>query len=125
MYTGYWWSHQTPEYDWGHIGTVNNGYSSLSLNFPAKAAKNIYVKNNVFYLSKYALLGAQAWEKGQTNFMKINLSGNTYVQNTLGILAEWQPKDDCRDLKKYYFNGKSKSYVIDLLGDKTGKVLVP
>lgn len=125
MYSGYGWSHQTPDYDWGQAGQVNNGNCNIFFGYPAKAGNDIYVKNNVFYLSKYALVGGRIGGDGQKQRYQINFSGNTYAQNTGGILAEWQPLEDYRYAKKYFFNINAKKTVTDVLGDKTGVVLEP
>lgn len=124
MYSGYGWSHRTIEYDWGQVGEVNNGNCNFFFGFPAKSVSDIFVKNNVFYLSKYALVGGKDGASGQTQRYKITFSGNTYVQNTLGILAQYPPLDSYKYSKIYLFNLYAKKTVTDILGDKTGVVLM-
>ena len=124
MYSGYGWSHQIKEYDCGQAGDVNNGNCNFFFAFPARSGRDIYVKNNVFYLSKYALIGGKDGASGQTKRYEVTFSGNTYVQNTLGILAQYPPLDDYKYSKIYLFNLNAKKTVTDILGDKTGMVLV-
>ncbi|MDP4094671.1 MAG: right-handed parallel beta-helix repeat-containing protein [Bacillota bacterium] len=125
MYSGYGWSHQQPEYDWGVAGQINNGNCNMFFGFPAKAGKDIFVKNNVFYLSKYALVGCKEGGQVQKQRYQVSFSGNTFVQNTLGLLTEWQSPEDYRYIKTYYFNLNAKKTVSSVLSDKTAIVLLP
>lgn len=122
LYSGYGWSHQERDYDWGYAGEVNSGNCSLTLAFPPKAAQNIEVKNNVFYLGKFALVEASQGANGLNQLYKVSFSGNTYVQNPLGTLAYWQTKDNYKYVQPFIYNLNAKKTVTDILGDKNGFV---
>ena len=123
LYMGYGWSHLTPDYDWGQAGEINNGNCSLMLNFPAKASKNIVVENNVFYLSRYALIWGAS--DGQTQEFPASFSGNAYVQNNMGLLAEWPLKADYSYQDKTYYNLVAKQSISKMLGDDSAITLMP
>jgi len=125
MYSGYGWSHLVPEYNWGQIQPANNGNCNIYFAFPAKAGKAITVKNNVLYLSRYALVGGKNGRNGQKAQYPITFSGNTYVQHTFGLLLEYPPLEDFMYSKKHINNFNAKKTVADILGDKTGVVLEP
>ena len=120
---GYGWSHLTPDYDWGEAGEINNGNCNLVIAFPTKAGKDITVKDNVFYLSTYALVGGKNY--GQEDEYPVSFSGNTYVQHNMGMLAEWPMKDDYSYQDTIYYNIGAKEAISELLGDKTPKILSP
>lgn len=73
--------------------------------------EGIYIRNNIFYLSKYALINCNMPEGNQPIF-----SGNTYAQNENGWLALLR----CQ-LLSVTENGEK--YVRDELLDKIGNVL--
>lgn len=127
MYTGYGWSHQGVDEDWGQTNALPNmGNSSIYFAFPPKSCTNINVINNVFYLSKYALVDGREKilpGKNVAQNYDVNFSGNTYVQNTLGLLATWGIGKDESISQKYYYDLFTQKTVIGVLGDKTGKVL--
>ncbi len=50
-------------------------------------------------------------------------SGNTYVQNIGGFLAEWGIPKSGNDTKKYLFGINAEKTVKEVLGDKKGIVL--
>lgn len=121
MYSGYGWSHLVPEYEWGTAGPANDGNCNLRIAYPAKAGKDIYFKNNVFYLSRYALVGGEYGPIVQP--YQLSFTGNTYVQNNGGILAGWTIPEDGSHTKKYFNNNNAQNTITNVLGDKTGVVL--
>ena len=126
MYTGYGWSHLVPEYNWGSAEEVNNGNCAIMFGFPAKTGTNINIKNNIIFKSKYALVSGKPLvvdNKTIPQQYRINFSGNTYVQNIGGLLAEWGLPKNGTDTQKYLYGIKAQKTVIDVLGDKTGVVL--
>ncbi len=122
IYSGYGWSHQTLDYDWGYASNVNNGNANLQLAFPPKAAQNIVIKNNVFYLGKYTLVEACHGGDGLKQLYNVTFSGNTYVQNPLGILIYWQSKTDYKYSQPFTNNLNAVKTIKDVLGDKNGVV---
>lgn len=125
MYGGYGWSHQVPDCDWGYPGDINNGNCNILFGFPAKSGKDIYIKNNVLYLSTYGLVRGCPLVIGnqcKDQRYQITFSGNTYVQNVGGILAEWVISG-ADSAKKYLFDINVEKTVSNVLGDKTGTVL--
>jgi hypothetical protein len=126
MYSGYGWSHQEEEINSSNSapGQINNGNCSLWFAFPDNTGENINVKDNVCYLCKYALVGGkQGATKALTKRYPVTFSGNTYVQDTFGLLTEWQPLDEPQLLHNYYFNINAGETVATVLGDKTAIVL--
>ncbi|MHB8128575.1 MAG: Ig-like domain-containing protein [Mobilitalea sp.] len=122
MYSGYGWSHLEPGYEWGPVaGPANDGNCNLRIAYPAKAGKDIFIKNNVFYLSRYALVGGVFGPTVQP--YQLSFTGNTYVQNNGSILAEWTLPEDGSHTKKYFYNNNAQNTVTNVLGDKTGVVL--
>jgi|GEM_PF-3504126 len=92
MYSGYGWSHQELDYYWGYASKVNDGNSSLTLAFPPKAAQNIVVKNNVFYLGKYALVsspnGANGFKQLHKDSFKWKHLYSKHIRNTYKLASE-------------------------------------
>lgn len=123
MNTGYGWSHRELDYDWGQAGPVNNGNCSIFFGFPAKTGKDISVSNNILYLSKYALVGELQGRLQQNQRYPITFSGNTYVQNSMGLLAELQSPENYKIIKNYTFNMNAKKTITNVMGDKKGVVL--
>lgn len=123
MYSGYGWSHLEPGYEWGTAaGPANDGNCNLRIAYPAKAGKDIFIKNNVFYLSRYALVGGVYGPTVQP--YQLSFSGNTYVQNNGSILAEWTLPEDGSHTKEYFYNNNAQNTIKNVLGDKTGVVLI-
>lgn len=127
MYTGYGWSHQGSDEDWGQaFSDPNMGNSSIYFAFPPDTCTNINVINNVFYLSKFSLVGGREMILPDRNVAldyDVNFSGNTYVQNTFGLLATWGKGEEEGVSQKYNYNLYAQKTVHDVLGDKTGFVL--
>ncbi len=126
LYMGFGWSHLDLDYDWGYAGEPNNGNCVIMFGFPAKLGTNITVKNNVLYKSRYALVGGKPIVLGMKTIpqrYQAKFSGNTYVQNIGGFLAEWGIPKSGNDTMKYLFGINAEKTVKDVMGDKTGVVL--
>ena len=95
----------------------------MFIGYPDVTGKNLNVINNVFYLGKYALIGGK--NSNEVQQYKVNFSGNTYVQNTSGVLAEWATPGSNTHSVNYHFNLNAENTVRNILGDKTGVVLSP
>ncbi len=122
--TNYGWSHQGLDEEWGIPGEFSA--FSVGFGFPDKCSSRIVVKNNVFYLSKYGIVGGKPYVLGDQEkaiSYSVKFSGNTYVQNTCGILAEWGTADDGNETKKYYYNLYAQNTVKKILGDYTGVLI--
>ena len=117
--SGYGWSHQTADYDWGIPGPVNNGNCSMFFAFPTEASEDIQVKNNVFYLAKYALVGGKVGDQTKSKRYNVTFAGNTYVQNQGGALAEWAVPNDDDYMKNFPYNQDARKTVAEVLGDQT------
>ena len=126
LYMGFGWSHLDLDYNWGYASEPNNGNCVIMFGFPAKSGTNITVKNNVLYKSRYGLIGGKPIVAGFTVIpqqYQAKFSGNTYVQNIGGLLAEWGLPKSGNDTQKYYFGISAEKTVKEVLGDKTGVVL--
>jgi hypothetical protein len=124
MESNYGWSHQELDEDWGSAGENSN--CSIYFGFPDRCCSGIVVKNNIFYLAKYALVGGKPYvlnNQEKAISYSVKFSGNSYVQNTCGILAEWGPADNENETKKYYYNLYAQNTVKNILGDHTGILL--
>ncbi|MBF4691804.1 right-handed parallel beta-helix repeat-containing protein [Fusibacter ferrireducens] len=120
LFSGYGWSHQELDYDWGHASAVNNGNSAITFAYPPKAAQNIEVKNNIFYVGKYALVSSCYGAKGLKGLYNVKFDGNTYVQNPLGTLAYWQKNETDKIRQCFINNSSAKETISNVLEDKNG-----
>lgn len=104
--SGYGWSHQdTGDYT-----------GSLTLYFHPGSLSNINISNNVFYLSKYALVVLSSESEG----MRPVFSANTYVQNEFGdIINRKILNSSIRKDQAYKYNASSLISVDNVLGDKS------
>ncbi len=125
MYMGYGWSHLKPDYDGGEEDQINNGNCNVVMGFPAKTGNNISVEDNVFYLSTYALVGGMMGPFGQEQEYTVSFSGNTYVQNNRGLLAEWPDRGNYSYWRRAFYNLSAKETIMELLGDDSAVVLTP
>ncbi|HWR19485.1 MAG TPA: right-handed parallel beta-helix repeat-containing protein [Clostridia bacterium] len=123
LYMGYGWSHLTPDYDWGVAGLPNNSNASLILAFPPAAGQNISVENNVFYLSRYSLIGERCGGNTEDyTAYPASFSGNTYVQNNLGLLMD-VPNGNC--IVNVFYSLDAKEQIAQLLGDTAAIISAP
>ena len=123
LYSGYGWSHQEPDYDWGTEGPVNNGNATLMFSYPADTATNILFRNNVFYLGKYALING-TWGHENPADCGLIFSGNTYVQNKYSLFAQWRPTLTDSDNTQIW-NQRAGEVVRGFLGDAAATVILP
>ncbi|MDR0325306.1 MAG: right-handed parallel beta-helix repeat-containing protein [Oscillospiraceae bacterium] len=103
-------------------GSVNRGIEISSANAIIFAddgernMDNIIVSNNVFYISRKALVRLHTEEPADIIF-----SGNTYVQNNFGpVLSDYYSSSSTQNI---FYNEATLSDIIKYLGDKTAKVL--
>jgi hypothetical protein len=120
MYSGFGWSHLSADFDWGEPGPVNNGNTSIMFGFAPNAGENIQVNNNVLCLSCYALVSGKFGEQAQP--YDASFSGNTYVQQDGGMLAEWTSPEDGGVVGAYYDHGDAKQTIGDILNDASAVV---
>ena len=120
MYSGYGWAHITADFDWGVAGPVNNGNSNLLFGFPARAGENVRVKDNVFCLSRYALVSNKSSDPEQSD---VFFSGNTYIQNDGGLLAEWISPGENGVMSRYLCDENGGQTIISVLNDEAGRAL--
>ena len=118
MYSGYGWSHLTAEFDWGVAGPANNGNTNIMFGFPVQAGEGILVKDNVFFLSRYALVS----NKSTAQARGITFSGNTYVQKDGGTIAEWALPGNEGTLTYLPCDSNAVQTVAEVLGDMTAKM---
>jgi hypothetical protein len=79
---------------------------------------SIYITENVFYLSKYALVNCHMTEEYWPVF-----SGNTYVQNAYGCMMDCLYNDI---LTRFSISADGiGELTIDILGDETAIVIPP
>ena len=123
MKAGYGWSHLDTDIDWGVEEDVFELACNIFFGYKGTLGKDIYVKNNVFYQSKYALVGGLYSLDAQP--YNVNFSGNTYVQNNNGILTQWISLESNKLVRSYYYSYNAQQIVNQVLGDKTGKVVLP
>ena len=123
MKAGYGWSHLDTDIDWGVEEDVFELACNIFFGYKGTLGKDIYVKNNVFYQSKYALVGGLYSLDAQP--YNVNFSGNTYVQNNNGILTQWISLESNKLVRSYYYSYNAQQIVKQVLGDKTGKVVLP
>ncbi len=119
MNTGYGWLNRAVTQCETGIGRANGGWmSSVENEFGAGNNDGIYFRNNVFYRSSYALVSLRSTLADGVTEVNMNpiFEGNTYIQtSTLPLLA----KDYGREF--YY---PSENVIQEMLGDKTGKLVI-
>lgn len=57
---------------------------------------------------------------GLNQLYNVSFSGNTYVQNPLGMLMYWQSKVNYKYSQTFINNLNGKKTITDILGDKKG-----
>ena len=117
MNTGYGWVYNSVLHSDG--GGANSYWLSAAENgMGAANNEGIHIRNNTFYLSKYALFTLTDYLAGdgqQVNAQPV-FSGNTYVQSVANPLLQ---KNDCTE--RYY---PSEDAMKAVLGDSEGTLVV-
>jgi hypothetical protein len=108
LYSGYGWSSRQDK-EKAEYSSAYQGHNDPN------TAKGFSMTNNVFYLSTGSLI--------RTNAVTLpEMDGNTYIQNDMSVLAFWPSGEGY--IIMYAYDNNATTTVRDVLGDKSGIVLV-